>query len=294
MQIQILCFIVNISRSIGLIYSDPSHRYHIAVLSYAVKGMQMTDERKSLNLTVLFRIRHIILYRRMNMKKLNIYGDSILGGVILNKATNRYQRIGQSFIDEEEKKYNIEIENYSKFGCTIDKGYKCVEDTLERDLPAAAVIEYGGNDSDFHWTEIALTPTEEHSPKTPLDAFCAYMKKIIGKLREKNVTPILMTLPPIDSEKYLEWVSKSDESRRENIKKWLGDVNVIYRFHKMYSDAVARIAEETGCVLADVRARFMNSSDYSSLICEDGIHPTAEGYRIVWDVLGSASAGALA
>ena len=64
-----VCFIVNISRSIGLIYSDPSHHHHIAGLSYAVKGMQMTDERKSLNLTVLFRIRHIILYRRMNMKK---------------------------------------------------------------------------------------------------------------------------------------------------------------------------------------------------------------------------------
>ena len=54
------------------------------------------------------------------MKKVYIYGDSILKGILLNKETKRYYTM-KNTIKELEKYFPFKIENKSKFGRTIDR-----------------------------------------------------------------------------------------------------------------------------------------------------------------------------
>jgi len=68
---------------------------------------------------------------------------------------------------------------------------------------------------------------------------------------------------------------------------WLGDINLLYRWHENYSRTVERIAAETGCALIDVRSAFLTRHDYKSLLCFDGIHPTEAGYGIIDSVFKS-------
>ena len=54
-----------------------------------------------------------------------VYGDSILKGVTLDENNKKY-KINNFFKDTEE------IENYSKFGCTIEKGSEILLKNLEK------------------------------------------------------------------------------------------------------------------------------------------------------------------
>lgn len=56
---------------------------------------------------------------------------------------------------------------------------------------------------------------------------------------------------------------------------------MIYRFQELYSDTVVRIAHETNTMLVDVRSSFLNKRNFSELLCEDGIHPTEQGYNLI-------------
>ena len=58
------------------------------------------------------------------MCNVQVYGDSILKGVTLDENNEKY-RINNFFKDTEE------IENYSKFGCTIEKGSEILSRNLE-------------------------------------------------------------------------------------------------------------------------------------------------------------------
>ena len=107
---------------------------------------------------------------------------------------------------------------------------------------------------------------------------------MVRKLQSTGAAVVLMTLPPIDAERYLRWVAP-DEADRRSILRWLGDVQIIYRFQEMYSGLVSRVAAETGALLADVRPSFLQRHDAPSLICSDGIHPNEAGHRVIYEAL---------
>ena len=178
----------------------------------------------------------------------------------------------------------LEVVNRAKMGSTISKGLSLVEHDVARGMDARwALVAYGGNDSDFDWPAIAAAPENEHLPHTVLPEFVEKLRCVVKILCDAGVQPVLMTLPPIDSVRYFNFISRRSDGQR--ILDWLGDVGRIYRHQEMYSDAVAALAMGEGLPLIDVRRQFLPLRDLPRLIAADGIHLTMPGYRQLFDTL---------
>lgn len=224
---------------------------------------------------------------------IDIFGDSIMKGIVLDAQAGRYRPMNSGNADRFGRLFGAQVNNCSHFGYTIRKGEALLSRMLARGVKGDyALLEYGGNDCDFDWKAVAADPEGEHLPNTPLAEFTARYTALIGRLRQNGVTPVLMTLPPIDAERYLGWVAPEPEARKRVVR-WLGDVQLIYRFQELYSGAVARIAAQTGALLADVRPCFLDKHNYRSLLCEDGIHPNEAGHQLIFDALCRFARGVL-
>ena len=114
---------------------------------------------------------------------------------------------------------------------------------------------------------------------------------MVLSLRAHGVRPVLSTLPPISSERYLNWITR-DGLSKENILLWLGDENAIYRYQENYSRAIERLAGELGCMLVDLRSAFLEQRVLLPYLCEDGIHPNDAGQHLIGEVLAKAAAKA--
>jgi hypothetical protein len=101
-------------------------------------------------------------------------------------------------------------------------------------------------------------------------------------LLSNGIQPILMTLPPLDAERYLRFIGRLGNDT-DAVLHWLGDVQMIYRWQELYSNGVVRLADSLNLPLVDVRSRFLSRRDYRSLIARDGIHLTEAGYGLVFD-----------
>lgn len=216
-----------------------------------------------------------------NLKHLSIYGDSILKGIVLNRENMRYKPSASFDLNALAAEYGLELQNYSKFGCTVKKGYSSVQTHLRRNVPCdVALIELGGNDSNFVWAEVAAQPDKEHLSATPLPLFKHLYEKMIFEMKSKNIIPIICSVPPLCALRYLDWITR-DGLSRENILKWLGDVEAIYRYQERYSVAVMQTAWELGCPLVDLRGEFLAKLQMTDYFCDDGIHPNEAGQAII-------------
>lgn len=218
------------------------------------------------------------------MMSICIFGDSIAKGVVFDNIKNRYTYLTDCFINLISKKNNIKIDNYAKFGCDIKRGSEIVSkhssSLSEYDY---VFIEFGGNDCNFDWKSISEKPNEEHLPSIPLDTFCCEYKKTIDNIRSANALPIMLNLPPIDAQKFFNWVSKGNDA--SSILSWLGDVDHIFRWHKNYNDAVCDIASSNNVPLIDIRSAFTNLPDFSDYICDDGMHANYKGHQLIADTI---------
>ena len=139
-----------------------------------------------------------------DIKKIRIFGDSILKGVMYSETDDRYVPIENNGFERLGVHLGIEFQNSTMFGCTVSKGMKLLQKAMSKGLQCDSVLlEYGGNDCDFLWDEVAAEPDTAHFPKTPLEEFEQTLKNMIAQLKQVHVVPILMTLPPIDAKRYL-------------------------------------------------------------------------------------------
>jgi acyl-CoA thioesterase I len=218
------------------------------------------------------------------MDNIGIWGDSLLQGVILDENQGRYSILDSNAAVAFAKKVGITVNNNSKFGCTAPKGAKFLNRALESDVEfSAAIIEFGGNDCDFNWAEVSAAPDEEHMPKTPLDSFVKCYADMIQAVKAKGITPVLMSLPPLDAQRYFDWVTRNGLNK-DNVLKWLGDVQHIYRWHERYSNAVSNLARTYSCHFIDIRDAFLSQRDCGKLMCADGIHPNQKGHALMEQV----------
>ena len=218
------------------------------------------------------------------MKNICIFGDSLAKGVIMNDEKQKYIISDSGFARLMEKNCSFSINNFAKFGCTIEKGMKIIgkhmDDVKNSDT---VILEFGGNDSDHPWEDVSNNPDGTYEPKTLLDTFKNTYEKIITELVSLGKDIIVLSLPPIDAKKYFSWITRGRNAK--NIEKWLGSVEYIYRWHEMYNSAVCNIAKKMKVKLVDLRTIFLEKRNFSDYICLDGIHPNEDGQRLMWDAL---------
>ena len=223
--------------------------------------------------------------------KIIALGDSIIKGVVLNIESNgklHYALSDRNIVDQVANKTNYEAINLGKMGCTIEAGEKILDRHLG-DIENAqyALLCYGGNDSDYNWRAIAQSPRGEHQPKTPISIFEKTYARIIDKVRQAGLTPIVMSMPAMDAERYYQFFTSvfSDEEKR-NVSRWLKNgTDAIWAGHELYNDAIKRVAAATDAILVDVSRAFSQPDKY---LCIDGIHVNAMGQTKIADAITQA------
>ena len=213
-----------------------------------------------------------------------VYGDSILRGV-------RYQD-GRYVIDHSwesalAETFALQITNRSRFGNTIGKAMPRIEKDSETPCGGEeyALLELGGNDCDYDWAAVSDAPEAAHDCKTPPELFLECYRRAIRLLRESGRRVVLATLPPVSSERYLRFICR-DGLSRENIVRWLGDVEHIYRWQESYSGMVDRLAREERVPVIDLRGAFLRDQRRpGALLCADGIHPSMEGQSLIFETI---------
>lgn len=213
-------------------------------------------------------------------KKVIVWGDSVAKGVVYDESRGRYVLSPITAASIAGERLGLEIVNRSRMGATVTEGERMMAADLARGLTAdMAIIEYGGNDCDFDWKAVSASPDALHDPKTPAPLFEAKLRGMIDTVSRAGIEPMLVTLPPIVSARYFDFISRGLDAT--HILHWLGDKDHIYRYHERYSAMIARIARDCGCRLLDLRGEFLALWNSERLFCFDGIHPNADGQRFM-------------
>ncbi|MGI6013935.1 MAG: SGNH/GDSL hydrolase family protein [Oscillospiraceae bacterium] len=215
--------------------------------------------------------------------KIGIYGDSLMKATMPDN--NWRYHFHAELLTSAFSKLPVSLTNRAKFGATTCKG----SFVLQQDMAAGrsydyALIEFGGNDCNYDWISIAADPEGTHSPAVSLPQFTAGLEDMVQTLEQQQIQPVLMTLPPIDANRYLDFIV-SKGSSKPAILHWLGDVQRIYRVQELYSNAIANLAQRFQLPCIDVRSLFLASPRFSQLISRDGIHPSESGYHLLYQTL---------
>jgi lysophospholipase L1-like esterase len=97
------------------------------------------------------------------MKRILIFGDSIMRGVYYSEEAGRHKLYGERL--SELKEVGYEVKNCSIMGATVETGLDLIKKRLTVPADETTVLfEYGGNDCDFRWADISGDPTGTFSP----------------------------------------------------------------------------------------------------------------------------------
>ena len=219
------------------------------------------------------------------METITAFGDSVLKGVVYEDE--HYKITDDSFQKLCEESLGITIENKAKFGSTITRG----ESIFSRNLDAVressgeyVILEFGGNDCDFNWKEISEDPDRKHLPMSTIEDFTKTYTYIINEIKDMGKTPVLLSLPPIDSARYFKHISKGLSG--ENIMKWMrNDDHYITNWHERYNIEVFKLAIANEVPVIDITSIFLEKKNYSYYLCEDGIHPNKKGHKLIAEAI---------
>ena len=198
----------------------------------------------------------------------------------IDNGTVKYIISDHGFVNRVGCSSGLSIRNLSRFGSTILGGLKNIDRHLhEIKHGDRVVLEFGGNDCNFDWAQVAAAPEKQHLPATPKDEFAEKYYSAIKLAKSRGARVALCTLVPIESKRFMNWVSRGLD--RAGILQYLhGDVNEIGRWQESYSRLVQQVADASGCPALDLRAPFEHApGGMEHLISADGIHPNAEGYK---------------
>lgn len=216
----------------------------------------------------------------MEVKGIQVWGDSVLKGVVFDPLRRRYVLLRESAIALVSRQLATPVENCSRMGRTAPQGLEAM-----RSMPPEAmrdqlvVLEYGGNDCDFDWKQVDAAPEAGHQPHTPVAAFEAVLRELVDYVRACGGIPILCTLPPLDAGKYFSWITRG--LKPERILSFLGKPERIYHWQELYNFVILRVAQAAGCPCVPLRERFLCLVRGEEVLCEDGIHPNAQGHLLL-------------
>ncbi|MEI0739330.1 SGNH/GDSL hydrolase family protein [Paenibacillus sp. JTLBN-2024] len=139
-----------------------------------------------------------------------VSGDSISKGVIYDEVRNKYVILEDNYVSLLQNKLKGAVRNTARFGNTLLKGISNLKRDVMKEKPNIVLIEYGGNDCDYNWNEIAKDPGREHHPKTDFHTFEKVLMETVNDLKSQQIIPILMSLPPLNADNYFKWVTQND------------------------------------------------------------------------------------
>lgn len=214
------------------------------------------------------------------VSQIQVLGDSILKGIQVEPATGRYVTRNEIGISGLERDFGLTVKNGSHFGATVIKGQRLLERLLQRETPCDVVVmDFGGNDCDFRWDQVAADPEGDHRPNVPLAEFLQRYREMIAQLRQRGIVPVLTTLPPLEPERFFNWWCRGLDQAA--VRRWLGSLSNIYTHQENYSRAVEQLARETKTPLVDIRGAFLAHGRLPELLCEDGTHPNSAGQAVI-------------
>ncbi len=218
----------------------------------------------------------------MEVRPIHLFGDSIGKGILFDEGRGRYAIARERCDIQLQEALGVTVENHARMGATVEEG---LADFLDSgDVSGTIVaIEYGGNDCDLHWDEVAKDPTAYHEAKVPLETFRRVLKEFVLRVRSRNAAPLLVTPPPLDAQRFFNWVTKGLDAQA--VLQYLIDVQNIYKWQERYAIAVRDVALETGCDIFDLRDVFLSRRDVADLISLDGMHPNTKGHMLITESL---------
>jgi acyl-CoA thioesterase-1 len=214
-----------------------------------------------------------------------VVGDSLCKGVIFDQIKQRYYFAKDCFVGVMKNLLRPKVHSSVRFGATIHYGEAQLLPRMKESEADIVLIEFGGNDCDFKWDDIAKDPLQDHQPNTSLADFMDTLQEMVREVKAQGKTPVLMNLPPLDAPAYFKWFTGGDEAKGFQVLRWLGDVSRIYWWHERYSCAIGRVARETDTRLIDIRQAFLEREDFRGYMCLDGIHPNRDGHALIADVI---------
>ena len=217
----------------------------------------------------------------MSNFNVSVYGDSLMQGVLFDCKNDKYYLNG-GIVTKIAKDLDINIKNYSRFGMTTKKAVGIFDKNIESENCDAMILEYGGNDSNYIWSEISKNPYGEYKPAVSLDLFEQNLEHMIKGALAKNIKVVVATLPPISSEKFFNFVTRKGLSK-DNVLLWLGEKEHIYRHHERYNAVIVKLAKKYDLMIADIRDSFLQEKSCKDLLCEDGMHPNISGQNIMYN-----------
>ena len=149
-----------------------------------------------------------------------LLGDSIGRGVVL--VNERYTLLKEGVAELCAEKLGLNLQNFSKMGSTVERGQQVL---AQRETAIASaditVLEFGGNDSDFCWQEIAERPMDSHEPRTPIARFVEVYRSMIQRVRALGSRPVMISLPLMDGERFVNFQTRDMTAQeRQNVYDW--------------------------------------------------------------------------
>lgn len=213
-----------------------------------------------------------------------VIGDSITGGVVYKDDAGRYVRCKDSFLNLLGESLELDIHNHSRFGCTSTSALERM-DRYEKDISECpnTLVMLGGNDSDFDWPSVAEAPEAEHDCNTPIERFIESYSRVLDKIIALGSRPLVLNLIPVFGRRYFKWFSKRADP--DSLMRFLGTTDSIEHWNEMYNLAVMKVAVSRNAPVLDVRSAFLYRRAFDALFSSDGIHPSVEGHRKMYEFL---------
>ncbi|RIV23132.1 SGNH/GDSL hydrolase family protein [Alicyclobacillaceae bacterium I2511] len=193
---------------------------------------------------------------------------------------------------------DVEVLNRGVFNDNSDGLLARLEKDVLAQHPDVVLIAIGGNDCNFHWDQVAHLPHELHQAIVPLSRYLTNLQSLVCEVRNRGSLPIVLDLPPLDPVRYYRTVNGQFGPA---VSHWIAVCGGIEHWHGMYNLSLRKLMQTLQVPHIDVRTALKRAGDLADLISDDGIHPTAAGYRVMaetiaqqiawWRHIGSGSQG---
>ncbi|MCM3364627.1 MULTISPECIES: SGNH/GDSL hydrolase family protein [Bacillaceae] len=218
--------------------------------------------------------------------KIICFGDSLTRGVSFVKG--RVRIIKDNYPAILEKLFSVRnpedtiILNKGVFNDNSDLLMKRLEKDVLSEEPNYVLLNVGGNDCNFKWQEVAENPDSNHDPIVPINQYIENIGNMVAKMKQSNITPILLTLPPLDPVRYYKFIA---DRYGTTISHWISCCGGIEHWHGLYNFHLNNLIEQLNLPSIDVRTALIKAGNIADFISDDGIHLNSAGYKKMSNVI---------